>query len=101
MATSDCSKSYLLLDPLLKKILISNPNYACVKQYLLNSLSTMEVHELWKDLPAILKQDDELKMKLPCYEHYMMIPEDQWDGPPVSKSFCWHCIKCPRCANKF
>ena len=48
--------------------------------------------KIWKELPAALQQDEDLKSKLPCFEHYNNeYSRIHIDGPAPAKSRCRVC----------
>lgn len=70
------------------------------KEYLIEHYTAMQLHEIWKQLPEYLRNDEDLHLRLPCFEHFSNHGgDDDFDGPPPPKFRCILCrlkMKNPR-----
>lgn len=60
---------------------------------LLAPVQGIELQNIWTKLPPRLQEMEDIKKKLPCYEHYNL-PCDRThiDGPPPPKYKCARCL---------
>ena len=64
------------------------------KYHLMHHTSPLELLRMWQWLPDVYKRDIDVKVCLPCFEHYNL-PTNRThiDGPPPPRKYCINCLQ--------
>lgn len=61
------------------------------KRHLLH-FSPRQIETVWRHLPKELKEDKDIQLRRPCYQHYNLATDrDHIDGPAPSQLKCLRC----------
>lgn len=65
-----------------------------LQKRILISLSPRQIETIWEHLPKELKEDRDIELRRPCYEHYNLDgDQDHIDGPAPSRLKCIRCLR--------